>query len=312
MSSGSQIVTYIVSETTPGETPATPIYDTLRLTGNSMTPTVSTEQSDEIRADRMSGGGIITSLDYQGDLSFEMSAETFDDLLEAAFYGTWQADTPTVGSDTLEVGSTRNTFTVAKGYKDIGVWATFRGVHVGSMSLEIPEEGKVTGSFTCMALSSEDGTVDPTDGETINPATTTVPMGSATSIGDITIDDQSLAGEACISAMSLSMDNTMQIQRCLGKAGPGALIATRANITGSITVAWSADSYDIWKNTLTRDAIKIVFPLTDAAGNEYVFEIPQAEVDGDLPDAGNEELVQIELNITAKNQPIKVVRTLAA
>lgn len=304
MSSGSQIVTYIVAETTPGETPATPAYDTLRLTGNSMTPTVGTEQSDEIRADRMSGGNIITSLDYSGDLSFELSALTFDDLLEAAFYGTW-------ATDVLEVGSDRHTFTVVKGYKDIGVWTTFRGVHVGSMSLEIPEEGKVTGSFTCMGLDYEDSTTDPTASGTINAPTSTVPFGSATSVGDITINGASLAGEACISALSLEIDNTMQVQRCLGKAGPGALIATRANITGSVTVAWSAASYNLWKKMLTREAVSLTFPLEDAAGNSYTFEIPAAELDGDLPDGGNEDIIQVELNISAKLTPVKVTRVLA-
>ena len=75
MSSGSQIVSYLVAETTPGVTPTNPAWDTLRLTGNSMTPNVSTETSEEIRADRMAGGSIITSLDYQGDLSAEFSAD---------------------------------------------------------------------------------------------------------------------------------------------------------------------------------------------------------------------------------------------
>lgn len=304
MSSGSQIVSYYTKEATPGVAPADPVWETLRLTGNSMTPSVATEQSDEIRADRMGGGGIITSLDYQGDLAWEFSAATFDDWLEAAFYGTWDGDV-------LEVGSDRHTFTLVKGYKDVDVWATFRGVHVSQMSLEIPEESKITGSFTCMALESDDGEVDPTAGGTITPATTTVPMGSGTSVGDIEVDDVSLARQACISAMSINIDNTMQVQRCLGRPGPGNLIATRANVTGSITVAWSAESYAIWKKTFTREAIKITFPLQDAAGNTYTFEIPQAEVDGDLPDGGNEDLVQVELNLTAKNVPLRVTRSLA-
>lgn len=312
MSSGAQIITYIVPETTAGETPATPEWDTLRLTTNTLTPTVNTEVSQQKGESRMTGGSIITSLDYQGELGFEFSAETFDDLLEAAFYGSWEADDPEAGSDTLEVGSERHTFTVVRGYKDIDVWTTFRGVHVGQMSLEIPEEGRVTGTFTMMGLGYEDATTDPTDGDTINAATTTVAMGSATAVGDIEIDDQTLAGEACISALSMTVDNTMQTQRCLGKSGPGALIATRANITGSATLAWSVDSYNIWKKMLTREAIKLTFPLEDAAGNKYVFEIPECEVDGDLPDAGNEEIVQIELNFTARNTPVKVIRTLAA
>lgn len=311
MSSGAMISTYLVPETTPGETPEIPEWHTLRLTSNTLSPSVDTERSEEIRDTRMAGGGIITSLDYQGDLGYEFSAESFDHLLEAAFYGTWEADTPSVGIDTLEIGSDRHTFTIVKGYRDIDVWTTFTGVHIGSMSIDIPEQGRITGSFTCMGLGYEDADASPIDGDTINPPKTTIPMGSATSVGDIEIDDTALAGSACISAMSLEIDNTMQVQRCLGKAGPGALIATRANVTGTVTMAWSQQAWAIWKNMLTRQAVKLTFPLTDG-GNTYTFEIGEAELDGDLPDGSNEDIIQVELNLMARNTPIKVTRSLAA
>ncbi|KJZ03097.1 prophage PSSB64-02, partial [Halomonas sp. S2151] len=48
-----------------------------------------------------------------------------------------------------------------------------------------------------------------------------------------------------------------------------------------------------------------------AAGNEYTFELPEIEIDGELPDGGNEDIVQVSLNYTAKNTPIKVTRSLA-
>lgn len=311
MSSGSRIGTYLVPETIPGETPASPEWETLRLTGTTLSPNVSTETSSEIRESRMNGGGIITSLDYSGDLSGEFSAVTFDKLLQAAFYGTWEADTPSVGSSQLAIGTDRHTFSVVKAFKDIGVYATFKGVHIGSMNLEIPEEGKVTCTFTGMGLGYEDGTTDPTATGTITPQTSTVPMGSATSVGDILVDGATLAGEACISALTLSIDNTPQVQRCLGKAGPGAIIATTANVTGSMTMAWSQAAWNQWKKMLTREAIGVSFPLSDAAGNEYLFTLPEVEIDGDLPDGGNESIVQVELNWTAKNTPITVTRTLA-
>tara|TARA_B100000700_G_scaffold189815_1_gene209174 strand:- start:41869 stop:42783 length:915 start_codon:yes stop_codon:yes gene_type:complete len=303
MSSGSQIATYLVPEDTVGTRPDPATFDTLRLTGNSMTPNVSVDQSSEIRADRMNSGGIITSQDFGGELAFEMSAGSFDKLLEAALWGTW-------ATDVLEIGSDRHTFTAVKHYKDAGLWHTFTGVHIGTFSLEIPEEGKVTGTFGTMALDYEDASADPLSLDTINAATTTVPMGSATSVGDILVDDASLAGQACISAMSLNIDNSMQTQRCLGKAGPGALIATRANVTGSVTLAWAVESYNLWKKQMTREGVKFTFPLSDAAGNTYTIEVPEAELDGDLPDGGNEDIVQVQLDFTAKNSPLKITRSL--
>ncbi len=78
-----------------------------------------------------------------------------------------------------------------------------------------------------------------------------------------------------------------------------------------MTMAWSQAAWNQWKKMLTREAIGISFPLNDAAGNEYLFELPSVEIDGELPDGGNEDIVQVELNYTAKNTPITVTRTLA-
>jgi len=136
-------------------------------------------------------------------------------------------------------------------------------------------------------------------------------MGSATSVGDVEIDDVVMTGQACISAMSLDINNSLQAQRCLGLLGPGNLIATQAIITGSVTLAWANDSYLIWKKMMTREAVKLSFPLNDSAGNTYTFEVPEAELDGPLPDGGNTDIVQVTLNLTAKITPVKVVRALA-
>ncbi|HET8791802.1 MAG TPA: phage tail tube protein [Modicisalibacter sp.] len=214
--------------------------------------------------------------------------------------------------DKIGIGATRHTFSAVKRYADISVFAIFRGLHVGSMSLDIPEEGIVTGTFSMAGLAGETAQTDFVGGsDTVNAATSTVPMGSATNVGTIAIDGASLAGTACISAMTMELANNLQVQRCLGKVGPGAQIETQASVTGTITMAWSAASYAIWKNMITREPIDIIFPLI-AGGDAYAFRIPQAEVDGELPDGGNEDIVQVELNYTAKIDPVTVHRILAA
>lgn len=384
MSSGAKIKTLLVEEMTPGTTPDPATWETLRLTGNTLTPAVATEESSEIRDSRMSSGGIITSLDYTGDLNYEFSARTFDKLLPAAFFSDdWTADqsvtaitisadaadnslndtagldlfapgelirisgfaTPgnngfaTVVSssetkivlsgitlvtevegesvtltngDKIGIGSTRHTFSAIKQYNDINVHALFRGLHVASMSLDIPEESVITGTFSLAGLSGETGQTSFVGGsDTVNAATSTVSMGSATNVGTIAVNGVSLAGTACISSMSMELSNNLQVQRCLGQAGPGAQIETQAAVTGQITLAWSADSYALWKNMITRTPIDIIFPLI-AGGDAYTFRIPQAEVDGELPDGGNGDIVQLQINYIAKIDPVTVHRMLAA
>ncbi|WP_460143151.1 phage tail tube protein [Pseudomonas sp. S3_B08] len=295
MSSGAKVVSHIIAEVTPGVTP-TGTWDTLRLTGNALTPTVNTEVSDEITDTRLSQGSVATSIDIGGDLTAEFSFGSFDQLLEAAFYGVWTADV-------LRVGDTRHTFSIAKGYNDVGVYGVFKGAHVSTFALDIPSEGKVTATFNMACL-------DYTDGDTpivVSPnAPTTTPFLSNNNVGTILVNGQSLEGVACVSAMTVNLDNSLQTQRCLGsdRLGPGAHIATEAAVTGSITLAWSKRAWEFWKNTFTRTPIAVVFPITDSLGNKYTFNFPAVEVDGELPNGGKRDLIEVTLNYTvAKLSP---------
>lgn len=295
MSSGAKVVSHIIPEVTPGVTP-TGTWDTLRLTGNALTPTVNTQVSDEITDTRLSQGSVATSIDIGGDLTAEFSFGSFDQLLEAAFYGNWTGNV-------LSVGDTRHTFSIAKGYDDVGVYGVFKGAHVSTFALDIPSDGKITATFNMACL-------DYADSETsivVSPnAPTTTPFLSNNNVGTILVNGQSLEGVACVSAMTVNLDNSLQTQRCLGSdsLGPGAHIATEAAITGSITLAWSKRAWEIWKNTFTRAPIGVVFPITDSLGNKYTFNFPAVEVDGELPNGGKRDLIEVTLNYTvAKVSP---------
>ncbi|MBO2578131.1 Ig-like domain-containing protein [Shewanella algae] len=301
MSSGAKVISHIVRETTPGVVPDPAVWQVMRLTSNAMTPTVNTEESEEITDTRIGQGSIATSVDIGGDLAGELSYQTFDSLLAAAFYNDWAADQ-------LTIGETRITHSIAKGFKDIGVYALFKGAHVSTWALDIPEEGKVTTTFTMSCLDYEDASAPIVVGA--DQATDT-PFMSSLSVGNVKVDGQSLEGVACISAMSLSLDNSLQTQRCLGtsKLGPGALIETAANFTGTMTLAFSAKAWEIWKNQFTRETVSVEFPILDSLGNQYMIQLPKVEVDGDLPSGGRTDILQMELNMMIAKQSPVIIRT---
>lgn len=300
MSSGARQTTLLIPEATPGVTPTTGAWDTVRFTSNTLSPTVNTQVSDEIAATRVSQGSVVSSADIQGDIVGELSYGTFDKLLEAAFYGTWT-------DNVLTVGETRRTFTVAKNFNDIGVYGLFKGMHVSVFALDVPSDGKITTTFTLMGMDYTDSETAPAG--TINPPTNT-PFMSNINIGTLLVDGRSLEGEACVSAITVNLDNTLQAQRCIGttKLGPGAIIATEAAITGTITLAWSKASWQIWKNTFTRLPISVSFPITDGLGNSYQFNFPSLEIDGDLPNGGKRDIIELTLNYTVARQAPTITR----
>lgn len=291
MSSGAKVVTHYIPEAIPGTTPTTGTWKTARLTGNTLSPTPATEVSDEITDTRLSQGSVVTGLTIGGDLVGEMSFGTFDEWLAALFYGNWAADV-------LTIGSVRQTFSVQKAFTDVNTYHLFKGVHAATGSIEIPEEGKITLTIGGQALDYADGVTTFVTGTP--EAATATPFMSSLSVGDIKVDGVSLAGSACVSAMTINVDNTLQVQRCLGsgKLGPGALIETEAAITGTITLAWSARAFEIWKEQMTRKAFGVGFPITDSVGNTYTFDFPAVEFDGELPNGGKRDLIQAELNWT--------------
>lgn len=304
MSSGAKIVTHYIKETEPGVTPVAPAagaWKTMRLTSNTLSPTPDTEVSDEITDSRISQGSVVTGLNIAGDLVGEMSFASFDEWLEALFYGNWT-------NNVLTIGDTRHTFSVQKGFNDIGVYGLFKGVHAATGSIDIPEQGKVVLTIGAQALDYADSEATFVTGAA---APTVTPFMSSLAIGDILLDGVSLVGQACVSAMTIALDNTIQVQRCLGsgKLGPGALIATEAAITGTIVLAWSKAAWRIWKEQVTRKPFSVVFPITDSLGNKYQFAFPALEFDGELPNGGKREIVQATLNYTVAKIAPTITRT---
>lgn len=300
MSSGAQVKTLIVPETTAGTTPASGTWQTLRFTQNTLTPAPNVQRSEEITSGRLSAGSITTSILPAGNIMGELSYGTYDDLLAALFWGSWS-------SDVLSVGSTRSTFSIQKSFADASLFHLFRGMHVATGSIEIPEDGKIMVSFGFQGMDYADAA---TKFDTGTPAAaTTTPFMSSLSVGNIKVDDASIG--ACVSAMKLDIDNSVQIQRCLSSSslGPGAIVATEAKITGSMTLEWNAASYAIWKSQIARTRFAVTYDITDSIGNMYSFDLPEVEFDGDLPSGGKTDIIQAQMNFTCVNSSPTITRT---
>ncbi|MEC7119304.1 MAG: phage tail tube protein [Pseudomonadota bacterium] len=291
MSSGAKVVTRYAPQPDVAVVPTTG-WQTLLVTGNTLNTTVNMTASEAITDDRMANAGIPTRATVAGDIDAELQYGVLDDLISAAFMSDW-------ATDVLSVGSTKKMFAIEKSFTDINVNHLFKGCHVGAFSLEIPEEGKIMAKFTFAGLGYD---VSKTASFATTPAAAddTLPLMSNVSVGDVLIDGVAQTGIACVTAFSFSLDNGLQQQTCLGKGlYVGAQIATEAAITGSVTLAYSAASHDSWAKSLTGQELGFEIPITDADGNQYVLEIPAAQVTGDIPNGGKNDLLQLTLEYTA-------------
>ena len=90
MSDSNRVALRYVEEVTPGVTPATPKFSPLRITGApSLAFAPKTLESEEIRDDRQLTDLMFVGGESGGEVPYEMSHESFDDMLQACLFGTW-------------------------------------------------------------------------------------------------------------------------------------------------------------------------------------------------------------------------------
>ncbi|MNJ33227.1 Bacterial Ig-like domain (group 2) [compost metagenome] len=114
---------------------------------------------------------------------------------------------------------------------------------------------------------------------------------------------------ACVDSFNLQFDNAVQTQRCIGNGNPypGNIIATTFTPSGAITISWSKMAYELWKAQKTNDAISLEFTVGNADGG-YNILIPEMEVTADWPDGGSTDIIQVELNYTARRVAPTITR----
>lgn len=97
MSSSNLVKVSIIEEVVLGETPVAGNFSTVRFTGESLSGTPGTTESQQIRSDRMSSGQIVTSLEVGGEINFELAKESVLDLLmSSAMMNSWSVAAPVV------------------------------------------------------------------------------------------------------------------------------------------------------------------------------------------------------------------------
>lgn len=300
MSSGSQQGLSYAAETTAGVLPVPFNRKKLRFTSVSIDGSMTGTQSEEIRDNLISSGEYKTAVEYQGEISGELSYGTYDDLLAAAFHNEWAANV-------LSIGNVRKTLSILREYKDAGGYHIFKGMQVTAMTLDVPEEGLITVTFTMQGMNREPVTFTLPAG-TVAASTTTNPMTNV-GVGDIVIDGDVMTDIACVTAVSISIEFTTVAQKCLGKGlSAGKIMATGVNVTGSLTLAWGDESASLNELKYTDTPITFNFPMSDDKGNKYILTVPEATLSGALPSGSRAEILQYQLEYTVRNQSPTLAR----
>ncbi|MDM3063464.1 phage tail tube protein [Citrobacter sp. CK180] len=301
MSSGAKVVSAFIRETTPGVTPSGP-WSLIKRSAWGVKPTQNTNDNDEIGGTRMAQGMSMGTVDVGGDVSTKFRWGQHDAFLASCFGADWAGDTLTMGND-------RITFSLATYATDVGIGSISRGAQVGVFQMEVPNDGDITATVTFAALGweSNNANADYIIGDAADDSGElryTFKEVSAISLNGVSGGDG-----FCIDTFSIQFDNNIQTQRCIGTGSPfaGANIPTTFTPSGSITLSWSKDAWEVWSKTLTGATVAFSFTLANDEG-QYTFNFPKVQVAGDWPDGGNTDIIQVQLDITAADESPTITR----
>jgi hypothetical protein len=274
---------YVV-ESTFGTTPSTPVFTPIRHTGTTIGLSKDSIESEELREDRQIANYRHGNKSVSGDINFELSYGSFDDILEAVLCGTWN-------TDVLKAGTTRRSYTIERHHQDIGKYLRSTGCNFNTMSLSVAPNSMVTGSFGVIGKGFSVASVAVT-GATYNTESLTAPFDSFS--GSITEGGSSIA---VVTSLELSIENGMEALYVIGSSDTLQPSIGKSMVNGSIT-AYFEDSTLIDK-FINETSSSLSFTLTDAAGNDYLFELPNVKYNSGNPEVGGAGAVTVSLDFVA-------------
>lgn len=291
MSSGAKQLTRVGFEASPGVIATT--WNTFAFTTNGLDASAQTTESQTIKDSRIAAGTLVTGVEVQGDIESEWAYGIQDGVLELVAFNAWNSNVLTFG------GTSRKTLSIIRGFTDIDNFQVFTGCHINQWTLSIPDSGIVTSKFSIMAMKRTAYEVAPTG--TVTSAGDAIPFTSL-STGDILIEGEKKAG-MCVTQIELTIDNTMQIQKCLDyENNISGILETIMKGSGNFTVAWSKNTAELYEKQFLNEPISLEYSLKDKDGNKYTLSLPNVLVSAPLPSGGAGDILNTQFSFTVADE----------
>lgn len=234
MSSADRVKYFFVAEATPGVTPADAAFKAARITGESLKINYQTDQSKELRADRTEPEQIIIAANTSGDLNHELLWDAHEDLIAAVFGQDAWTD-GVAGTKTITNGVAGKTFSLLKQFTDLSaVNHLYKGLVVNTWNLNIQKKSILTGAFSLMGMTFENGAIGTilTGTPTYAAASATDVINGSSNITSILIDG--VAATSKIDKAAISITNNYKPQEELGELSPTGYTQGRIQVTGTL------------------------------------------------------------------------------
>jgi len=283
IANGAQHSLHFIAEVTYGTTPSTPTWTPCPHTGTTLALTKDGLESEKLRGDRQIEDFRHGNKQIGGDISVELEYGALDDLLEAAFCGTWT-------TDVLKTGVTRRSFTFERKFADLATpeWHRYTGVEISALSMSVAPNAMVTMSFTVVGQDISLATAEIAS-STYSADVGNLPFDSFT--GSITEGGSTIG---VVTAIDINLENGIEPMFRVGSPLTLQPSIGKSRLSGSMTTYF--DSKTLYEKFINETASSIQLTLTDPDGNDYVIDIGNVKYNSGQPDVAGEGPVTIAMD----------------
>lgn len=287
IATGSKHTLHYVEESTYGVTPTTPVFKPLCITAVSLGMTKDGIGAGCLRADRQVKDLRHGNRQIGGDVNSELEYGTFDDMLEAAFMGTWTANV-------LKAGITRRSFTFER-FFDVGTdeYHRYTGSEVNTLNISVAPNAMVTTTLGIIGKDLDSANLtSQVAGATYDAPSTNSPFDSFTG----TINEGG-SPVAVVTQIDLNLENGIEPAFVIGSQTTIEPSDGKSRLSGTLTAYY--ENKDIYEKFLNETASSISFSLVDPAGNTTQFDMSNIKYTGGNPDVSGDGPVTVAMEFTA-------------
>lgn len=223
-------------------------------------------------------------------------------VITAPTVDSWDATAGAVASiqkgAAITIGKIQESFTFEKQYLDLTDKAiVYLGKYFNTFSGEFNYGSPVTITYDLLGAGKElpvTPVVQPGGARTLLPVPAESYMNPSTNMPMLLIDGA--IATYCVEGVSLSLDNGMTAKNCIGQLNKAGYDLGQATIEVTVNAHFSDNNFGFLQSILDQETVTIAWPVIDADGFGYYFEV-SCQLTGDDPDvSGQDAQAMLELS----------------
>ena len=179
-----------------------------------------------------------------------------------------------------EIGTVLKSVSISKEFLDVGTPVrsiAYTGMRTTSMDLSFAFGQIITGSFGLAGAGYSTPATPITTGGTITPAGSDIPLDASNGMGWVVVDGE--VPDICIENLSISLNNNVEAQNCIGHLAPTNQVPFSAGINIEMSMYLGENSFDMFMpKKLTQEPIAVHFYTTGFDGKGYAVSIPRVQL----------------------------------